>query len=90
MQSRVLTMLVDALKAVLGENGIIGPPTDVSAFTEDWRGRYRGLATCVALPANTEQVAATVKLCAEAGVRVLAQGGNTSFAAARCRALTIG
>ena len=72
-------MLVDALKAVLGENGIIAPPADVSAFTEDWRGRYRGPAMCVALPANTEQVAATVKLCAEAGVRVLAQGGNTSL-----------
>jgi FAD/FMN-containing dehydrogenase len=72
-------MLVDALRAIVGEGGSLTAPGEMDAFTEDWRGRYRGSAICVALPANTQQVAATVRLCAEAGVPVLAQGGNTSL-----------
>ena len=72
-------MPIDALKATLGENGVLTTPAEMQAFTEDWRGRHRGPAICVALPANTEEVAAAVKLCVRAGVPVLPQGGNTSL-----------
>jgi len=72
-------MLVAALRAALGDRGVLTAPAETNAFTEDWRGRYRGPAICVALPANTEEVAETVKLCAAAGVPMLAQGGNTSL-----------
>jgi FAD/FMN-containing dehydrogenase len=72
-------MLVDALKELLGDAFVLTAPADTGPFTEDWRARYRGAALCVALPASTQEVAATVKLCAEAGVPVLPQGGNTSL-----------
>ena len=72
-------MLTNALEKVLGPGGIVTDAHELGPFTEDWRGRYRGSALCVALPSDTAHVAAVVELCAEAGVPVLAQGGNTSL-----------
>jgi FAD/FMN-containing dehydrogenase len=72
-------MLIDALKQILGEGGVLTVAGEMSAFTEDWRGRYRGPAVCVTLPSSTQQIAATVAVCAQAGVPMLAQGGNTSL-----------
>jgi FAD/FMN-containing dehydrogenase len=72
-------MLVDQLKNALGERCILTGPAETQAFTEDWRGRYRGSALCVALPATTDEVSKIVQLCAAAGVSIIAQGGNTSL-----------
>ncbi len=71
--------IVHALKYLLGDPAVLTAPDDVAGFTEDWRGRYRGPAACVVLPSSTNQVAATVRLCASHGVPVLPQGGNTSL-----------
>lgn len=73
--------LLAALKTALGDDAVITAASDLEGFTEDWRGRYKGPATCVALPSNTAQVSAVVRLCAEHGVPVLPQGGNTSLCA---------
>lgn len=72
-------MLIDALKKILGESGVLTASEEMHPFTEDWRGRYCGPATCVVMPTNTEQVAATIKICAQAAMPMLAQGGNTSL-----------
>jgi len=72
-------MLIDALRAMLGAGAVVTAPQEMHGFTEDWRGRYRGPAMCVALPADTAAVAATVKLCVQNGVPILVQGGNTSL-----------
>ncbi len=71
--------VVERLAALLGAGAVLAPSADLSAFTEDWRGRWKGDALCVALPGNTEQVAAVVRFCAEQRIPVLAQGGNTSL-----------
>ena len=71
-------MILDSLRALLGRAGLrVGG--DLSAYENDWRGRYPGKALAVALPANTEQVAATVRLCAEHGIALVPQGGNTGL-----------
>src|SRR5262245_51992398 len=72
-------MLLQELRTVLGDRGLVTAPAEMQPFTEDWRGRYRGEALCVALPADTNETAAVVRGCAKAGVPVLAQGGNTSL-----------
>ena len=71
--------LIVSLSEIVGSPGVLSDHADVEPFVEDWRGRYRGSALCVVLPSSTEQVAAVVKLCVNAGVSVLAQGGNTSL-----------
>jgi FAD/FMN-containing dehydrogenase len=70
---------IDTLKSLLDSNSILDTPAEMCGFTEDWRGRYRGAATCVVLPSNTKAVAEIVSCCARYGVPVLPQGGNTSL-----------
>lgn len=71
--------LIGRLRSLLGDDAVIAVAEDMSGFVEDFRGRYRGAALCVVQPSSTEQVAGVVRLCAAAGVPLLAQGGNTSL-----------
>lgn len=73
--------LVDEIRALLGEQAVLTAAHDVAPFIEDWRGRERAPACCVALPSSTGQVAAVVRAAVKAGVPVLPQGGNTSLCA---------
>ncbi len=67
------------LTEALGPSSILAHGPDIEGYVEDWRGRYRGVAACVALPASTAQVATIVRHCVAQRVPVLAQGGNTSL-----------
>jgi FAD/FMN-containing dehydrogenase len=71
--------LLDALRRAIGANHVMTDAADTAAYLEDWRGRYRGDALCVVRPGSTEEVAAVVKLCADAGVAIVPQGGNTGL-----------
>ncbi len=71
--------LLDALRAALGPAGLLTGPADTAAYVEDWRRLYRGRTPAVVRPADTAQVATVIRLCAEAGVPVVPQGGNTSM-----------
>jgi FAD/FMN-containing dehydrogenase len=71
--------LIEELRALLGNGAVLTEAGDLAGYVEDWRGRYRGRAACVALPSSTEQVAAVVRAAVRAGVPVLPQGGNTSL-----------
>jgi FAD/FMN-containing dehydrogenase len=52
---------------------------DTAPYTEDWRHLYQGRSAAVLRPATTAEVAAVVRACAEAGVAMVPQGGNTSM-----------
>ncbi len=71
------------LRTLLGDANVLSPgvaPEEAMAsYLNDWRGRYRGHALAIARPSNTEEVAAVVRLCAEHGVSLVPQGGNTSL-----------
>ncbi len=71
--------LLDRIRAVVGERGLITGPADTAAYVEDWRGLYRGRTPAVVRPAGTDEVAAVVRLCAETGMPIVPQGGNTSM-----------
>lgn len=64
--------------------GIVGGPHvltgDAAAgFAVDWTGRFQGRAAAVVRPADTEQVAAVLACCTQAGLAVVPQGGNTGL-----------
>ncbi|MCG9114551.1 FAD-binding oxidoreductase [Laribacter hongkongensis] len=63
--------------ALVGPAHLLTDPADMAAFATDWRGRYHGRPLAVALPSSTDEVAALVALCRDAGVPVVPQGGNT-------------
>lgn len=74
-----MSPLVTELRRLLGERQVLSGAEDLAPFCTDWRGRYTGSALCVALPGNTEDVAAVVRACAAAGAAIVPQGGNTGL-----------
>jgi len=74
--------LSERLAGIVGAAHVLSDPAEVEPFLNDWRGRYHGRAQCVVQPANSGEVAAVVKLCAEVGVALVPQGGNTSHCGA--------
>jgi FAD/FMN-containing dehydrogenase len=71
--------LLERLKAAAGPGGFLAAPDDVAAYLTDWRGLFRGHTPLVLRPASTGQVAEIVRLCAEARVGIVPQGGNTGL-----------
>ena len=50
-----------------------------AGYAVDWTGRFRGRPAAVLRPRDTEQVAAVLTLCPDAGWPVVPQGGNTGL-----------
>ena len=70
--------LIDALSTALGHANVLSSG-DLSAWELDWRRRWRGKALAVVRPGSTQEVAAVVRLCADHGVSIVPQGGNTGL-----------
>ena len=70
--------LIENLGRITGPSHVLFEG-DLTAWELDWRKRSRGKALAVVRPANTHEVAAIVKVCAAAGVSIVAQGGNTGL-----------
>jgi len=69
--------LVAKLEALLGR-GMVAPG-DAAPYLAEWRGTWKAHNAVVVRPASTEEVAGVVRLCAEFGVPVVPQGGNTGL-----------
>ena len=65
------------LDAAVGGEHVLTDPAATASYVSDWRGRFHGQALAVVRPASTDQVAAVVRACAELGVPIVPQGGNT-------------
>lgn len=71
--------LLEALVAITGLQGVLHEAADLAPYLKEWRSKYQGTAGIVVRPASTAEVAAVVKLCAERGIGVVPQGGNTGL-----------
>jgi FAD/FMN-containing dehydrogenase len=70
--------LLRSLAAIVGEPHLLtGDAT--AGFAVDWTGRFRGRTPAVVRPRDTAEVAAVLALCADAGIPVVPQGGNTGL-----------
>jgi len=63
----LLDSLLDSLRAAIGAAHVL-TEGDLSAYETDWRQRSHGKSLAVLRPGTTEEVAAAVRLCADAGV----------------------
>jgi FAD/FMN-containing dehydrogenase len=70
--------LLHTLRDTLGSAHVL-TDGDLTAYEQDWRKRVRGQALAVVRPGTTHEVAAVVKACAQAGVSIVPQGGNTGL-----------
>jgi FAD/FMN-containing dehydrogenase len=70
--------VLKSLAGIVGEHQLLtGDAT--AGFAVDWTGRFRGHAAAVVRPRDTAEVAAVLALCADAGIPVVPQGGNTGL-----------
>ncbi len=69
---------LDDLRATVGAAQVL-TGADALPWETDWRERYRGRSLAVVRPGSVDEVAAVVRLCAQAGLPVIPQGGNTGL-----------
>ena len=76
------TDFINRAHGIVGDIGIITAADDIAPFVRDWRGNYCGKTSLVVRPANTQEVADVVRLCAETRTPIVPQGGNTGMVGA--------
>ncbi|MEM7251136.1 MAG: FAD-binding oxidoreductase [Pseudomonadota bacterium] len=67
------------LQHIVGPQGYYLDAADQAPYLVDHRSRYIGCSPLVIRPKNTAEVAAVMRTCAEAGIAVVPQGGNTGL-----------
>ncbi|MBL4614940.1 MAG: FAD-binding oxidoreductase [Magnetovibrio sp.] len=71
-----------ALTKLLGEKSVIVETDAMRPYVTEWRGVYTPKVRAVILPKNTQEVARTVRFCADEGIPLTPQGGNTGLVGA--------
>ena len=71
-----------AIRNVVGPNGWVDAPADMAPHVTEMRGLWNGTCDLVVSPETVEQISSIVSLCAEAGLPIVAHGGNTGLVGA--------
>lgn len=74
--------LIDELRSIVGAAHVLDTPDQTGGFARDHTGRFGGQPLAVIRPADVAQTAAAVATCRDAGVALVAQGGNTGLVGA--------
>jgi len=67
------------LAEIVGTEHVLTDATLRAGFERDWTRRFGGPARAVVRPADTAEVQAVIRACAEAGATIVPQGGNTGL-----------
>ncbi len=71
---------LSALKDLLGDKGWTCQADALTAAATPWRGAFApGHTPLVARPASTQEASALIRLCAQHGIPITPQGGNTGL-----------
>jgi FAD/FMN-containing dehydrogenase len=70
---------VARIKEAVGPRGWVSEPAEEEPYLVEARRLYRGATRLVVRPASTAEVAAVVRICAEARLPIVPQGGNTGL-----------
>ncbi|WP_294235808.1 FAD-binding oxidoreductase [uncultured Sphingomonas sp.] len=73
------TALLQTLRPILGEKGIVTDPALIAPWEIDWRRRFSGHAPAILAPADIAQVQAVLRAAAAHRVKLVPQGGNSSM-----------
>jgi FAD/FMN-containing dehydrogenase len=71
--------LFPELAEIVGPNHCLTDPDLRASYETDWTRRWSGTALAVVRPGSTDEVAAVLHACTDAGVGVVPQGGNTGL-----------
>ena len=78
IKHRLYAPLIEAL----GPSGMILDPQKIAPMTKSWRDNWISEPALVVQPASTAEVQAVIRICLEADVPVVPQGGNTGVTGA--------
>ncbi|MDO5528943.1 MAG: FAD-binding oxidoreductase [Paracoccus sp. (in: a-proteobacteria)] len=70
---------LDEFRAVIGAGHVLTAPDDLAPYLREDRGRWRGAAGAVLRPADTDEAARLVAICAAGRIPLVPQGGNTGL-----------
>ncbi len=73
------SQFIERLTDAVGATHVLTDPAVTAPFGRDWTGRWATTPLAVVRPATTEQAAAVVRVCSDAAVPVVPQGGNTGL-----------
>ena len=71
--------LVDALREIVGCDGIVSAADDRLVYECDMLVYYKGMPDLVVLPRSTAEVVSVVRRCLEAGVPIVPRGSGTGL-----------
>ena len=72
-------MLLNQLKDIVGPKGWTSDESELAPQLSERRSAVVGRTAIMLSPKSTEEVAAVVRLCSQAGVAIVPQGGNTGL-----------
>ncbi len=75
--------IVDALRAIVGEAGLVADAADMGAYLNEPRKRFHVPAVAVVLPASVPELQAICRWANEHRVGLIPQGGNTGLVGAQ-------
>ena len=70
---------LDTLKSIVGPKGWFETAADIEPYITEQRGKWRGTSALVVRPTSVQQVSDIVRACAETGIAITPQGGNTGL-----------
>jgi D-lactate dehydrogenase (cytochrome) len=73
-----ISAALERIASIVGPRGVLAG-ADAAPLLRDERGLYFGSAALVVRPASTDECAAVVRVCHEARIGVVPQGGNTGY-----------
>ena len=79
MGKPVAASVIERLRAVVGPAGTVDDPADMAPYCKSFRDGWEGRVPLVVRPQSTAEVSAVVRVCAEAAVAIVPQGGNTGL-----------
>ena len=71
--------VVESLRAIVGERHCLVDLGLRASYETDWTRRFGGPALAVVRPGTVDEVGAVLRTCADAGIGVVPQGGNTGL-----------
>jgi glycolate oxidase len=77
--TKIQPRLVDALREVVGRDGVIAAPDDCLVYECDMLVYYKGVPDVVVLPRSVAEVLAVVRLVLDAGVPIVPRGSGTGL-----------
>ena len=70
---------IQDIASIVGAQHVLTEKSDVAAYFIDWRRGFPGTGIAVVRPANTGELSRVVALCAQRGIAIVPQAGNTSL-----------